>query len=81
VPTQQRPITARDEPMNPAAVEAVAELTLRLARVMRPAYVLTWLTTADAEALDGERPLDLIARGDIDTVSRVVSGLEDPGAV
>lgn len=48
---------------------------------MRPAYVLTWLTTADVEALDGERPLDLIVRGDIDAVSRVISGLEDPGAV
>ena len=64
-----------------ASVEAVAELTLRLARVMRPEHVLTWLRTADAEALAGERPLDLIARGDIDTVGRLVSGLEDPGAV
>ena len=43
--------------MDPAAVEAVAKLTLRLARVTRPAYVLTWLTTADVEALDGERSL------------------------
>jgi hypothetical protein len=25
--------------------------------------------------------VEVIARGDIDTVSRVVSGLEDPGAV
>jgi hypothetical protein len=67
--------------MDPASVEAVAELILRLARVMRPAHVLTWFTTADVEALDGERPLDLIARGDIDTVRRIVSELEDPGAV
>ena len=64
-----------------ASIEAVAELALRLARVMRPEHVLAWLKTADAEALGGDRPLDVIARGDIDTVRRLVSGLEDPGAV
>jgi hypothetical protein len=68
-------------PMHPESIEAVAELTLRLARVMRPEYVMTWLKTTDAEALAGERPIDLIARGDIDAVRRLVSGLEDPGAV
>lgn len=61
-----------------ASIDAVAELTLRLTRVMRAEYVRTWLRTPNAEALDGARPVDLIARGEIGTVGRLVSG--DPGA-
>jgi hypothetical protein len=67
--------------MDPAAVEAIAELTLRLSRVMRPEYVMTWLRTPRVEALEGGSPIDLIARGEIAAVARVVSGLESPGAV
>jgi hypothetical protein len=48
---------------------------------MRPDYVMSWLRTGGIEALGGERPIDLIARGDIESVARVASSLEDPGAV
>jgi hypothetical protein len=67
--------------MDLASIEAVAELTIRLGRVMRPDYVMSWLLTGGIEALGGERPIDLIARGDIESVARVASSLEDPGAV
>lgn len=70
----------RAAPIDAAAVEAVTELALRLARVMRPDYVMSWLHTAGIEALDGERPIDVIARGEISAVARLVSELEDPGA-
>jgi hypothetical protein len=63
-----------------ASIEAVAELTIRLGRVMEPDYVMSWLRTGGIEALGGERPIDLIARGDIESVARVASSLEDPGA-
>jgi hypothetical protein len=65
---------------DPAAIEAIAVLALRLARVMRPAYITTWLDTTGIEALGGEAPIDLIARGEIGKVAELVSGLEDPGA-
>lgn len=67
--------------MDPAAVEAIAELTLRLSRVMRPEYVTTWLRTPLVEALDDGSPIDLIAHGDIEAVARLVSGVESRGAI
>jgi hypothetical protein len=42
---------------------------------------MSWLRTGGIEALGGQRPIDLIARGDIESVARVASSLEDPGAV
>ena len=68
----------------PTGVRAdrVAELSSiveRLARVMEPTYIPVWLTKP-IEALDDEKPVDLIARGDYLRVARVVSSLEDPGA-
>jgi hypothetical protein len=69
-----------EPPLAPSAVVAVTKLALRLGRVMRPDSVTTWLYTSGIEALGGERPIDLIARGDIRTIARIVSELEDPGA-
>jgi hypothetical protein len=67
-------------PLAPSAVLAVTGLALRLGRVMRPDYVTTWLLAPGIEALGGERPIDLIARGDMPRVEQLVSELEDPGA-
>lgn len=47
--------------------------------VMRPEYVLAWWTERGIEALDGERPINLIARGAIARVARV-SEFEETGA-
>jgi hypothetical protein len=52
----------------------------RLPRVMRPEFIPVWLASP-VDALDGRRPLDLLARGEHDAVARVVSSLESPGAV
>jgi hypothetical protein len=47
---------------------------------MHADYIPVWLTKP-IEALDDDKPLDVIARGDYRRVARVVSELEDPGAV
>ena len=63
--------------------ERVTELSAvvnRLARVMDANYIPVWLTKP-IEALDDEKPLDLIARGDYRLVSAAVRNLEHPGAV
>ena len=67
--------------MDLASIEAIAELTIRLGRVMDPDYVMSSMRTGGIEAFGRERPIDLIARGDIESVARVASSLEDPGAV
>jgi uncharacterized protein (DUF2384 family) len=63
--------------------ERLAELSAivdRLPRVMHADYIPVWLSKP-IEALDDDKPLDVIARGDYRRVARVVSELEDPGAV
>ncbi|MGI8945771.1 MAG: antitoxin Xre/MbcA/ParS toxin-binding domain-containing protein [Thermoleophilaceae bacterium] len=52
----------------------------RLERVMASDYVVHWLRKP-IPALDDDKPLDLIGRGGYRRVARVISGLEDPGAV
>jgi hypothetical protein len=74
-------LALRNEPTGRHA-ERVAELSAiveRLARVMTPEYIPVWLTKP-LEALDHEKPIELIARGDYARVARLVSSLEEPGA-
>ena len=74
-------LARRSEPTG-ARAERVAELSSlieRLARVMRAEYIPVWMTKP-LEALDDEKPLDLIARGDYRRVARLASSLEEPGA-
>lgn len=52
----------------------------RLARVIEGAYIPVWMRKPSA-LLDDDKPLDVIADGDYRRVSRVVAGLESPGAV
>ena len=52
----------------------------RLARVVEPEYIPVWLTKP-VEALGDDKPIDLIKRGQYKAVARIVSSLEDPGAV
>jgi DNA-binding transcriptional regulator YiaG len=62
--------------------ERVAELSAiadRLPRVMHAEYIPVWLIKP-IEALDDEKPIDLIARGEYRRVARVISELEAPGA-
>jgi hypothetical protein len=47
---------------------------------MDPDYIIVWLTRP-LEALDDDKPIDLIGRGEFRRVARIISELEDPGAV
>lgn len=72
------------EARSPAGMHAerLAELTAivdRVARVMEPTYVPVWMRRP-IPLLDDDKPLDVIAAGDYRRVSRVVAGLEAPGA-
>ncbi len=63
--------------------ERVAELsaiTERLGRVMPRSYIPVWLSKP-IEALGFEKPLDVIAAGEYRKVARIISEIEDPGAV
>jgi len=61
-------------------VAELAEIIDRLARVIESDYIPVWLSRP-IEALDDQKPLELIARGRARRVARVVSELESPGAV
>jgi uncharacterized protein (DUF2384 family) len=61
-------------------VAELAEIVDRLSRVIEPEYIPVWLSRP-IEALDDQKPLELIARGRARRVAQVVSELESPGAV
>ncbi len=48
----------------------------QLARVMEPSYIAMWLRKP-VPALDDEKPIDVIARGDYMCVARLISALEE----
>lgn len=54
----------------------LSALVERLQRVMDSSYISEWLRRP-IEALDGRKPLDLLAQGEFRAVARVVSSLED----
>jgi transcriptional regulator with XRE-family HTH domain len=56
----------------------LAEMTDRLARVMASEYIPIWLTRP-LEALDDEKPVELLARGEYRRVARLIAELEYPG--
>lgn len=65
-----------------ARAERLAELSAlveRLARVVEPSYIAVWMRKP-IDALDDEKPLDVIARGDYKRVARLISALESPTA-
>lgn len=47
--------------------------------MIKPSYIAVWLSKP-IEALDNDKPLDSIARGDYRAVARLISSIEDPGA-
>lgn len=74
-------LALRSEPTGRRA-ERVAELSAlveRLARVMQPEHIPVWLTKP-LEALEDDKPIEVIARGEYIRVARLVSSLEEPGA-
>jgi len=81
-PRTVREWLARRSAPSGVRAERLAELSLlveRLARVIRPSYIPVWLSKP-IPALDDDKPIDRIAQGDLRSVARLISGLEDPGA-
>lgn len=67
---------------NGAHADRLAELSSiieRLTRVVRPTYIPAWLNQP-MDLLDDDKPIERIATGDYRAVTRLISGLEDPGA-
>jgi hypothetical protein len=56
----------------------LAEMTDRLARVMDPDYIAIWLIRP-LQALDDDKPVQLLARGDYRRVAQLIAELEYPG--
>lgn len=57
----------------------LSALVERLARVVDPSYIAVWLRKP-VPALEDEKPLDVIGRGDYRRVARLVSALEESPA-
>jgi len=60
-------------------IAELAEIIDRLSRVIETDYIPVWMSKP-IEALEDQKPLDLIAAGEARRVARLVSGLESPGA-
>jgi uncharacterized protein (DUF2384 family) len=60
-------------------VAELSALVERLLRVMDPEYIPVWMNKP-IPALDDDKPLDLVARGEYRRVAEVVSALEEPVA-
>ncbi len=54
----------------------LSALVERLTRVMDPSYIAVWLRKP-VPALDDDKPLEVIARGDYRQVAKLVSALEE----
>ena len=84
--TGARPSTVRDwlngrsAPTGQRADRLIelAEMTDRLGRVMDPGYIAVWLNRP-LEALDDDKPIELLARGDYRRVAQLIAELEYPG--
>jgi transcriptional regulator with XRE-family HTH domain len=84
--TGARPSTVRDwlngrsAPTGTRAARLIelAEMTDRLQRVMEPEYIPVWLNRP-LEALDDDKPVELLARGDYRRVAKLIAELEYPG--
>ena len=85
--TGARPSTVRDwlngrsTPTGARAQRLIelAEMIDRLARVMNPGYIAVWLNRP-LQALDDDKPVELLARGDYRGVGQLIAELEYPGA-
>lgn len=75
-------LAGRSAPSGSRAARLVelSSIVERLARVIRPTYIPVWLNKP-VEMLDDDKPIERIATGDYRAVARLISGLEDPGAV
>lgn len=75
-------LSKRSRPTGERATRVVelSAIVDRLRKVMRADYIPVWMTKP-LEALDDEKPVDLIRRGEYRRVAALIGELEDPGAV
>ncbi len=73
-------LNARSVPTGSRAARLIelAEMTDRLRRVMNPEYIPVWLARP-LEALDDDKPVELLARGDYRRVAGLIAEIEYPG--
>ena len=82
--TGARPSTVRDwlsgrsAPSGARADRLVGAMVDRLARVMQADFIPIWLTRP-IEALDDEKPVEVLARGDYRRIAKLIGELEYPG--
>jgi transcriptional regulator with XRE-family HTH domain len=84
--TGAKPSTVRDwlngrsSPTGERAARLIelAEMADRLTRVMEAEYIPVWLNRP-IEALDDDKPVELLARGDYRRVAQLIAELEYPG--
>jgi hypothetical protein len=73
-------LAGRSEPTGVRAERLIelAEMIKRLALVVRPASIPVWLQRPIL-ALDDEKPIELIARGEYRRVAKLIAEIEYPG--
>jgi hypothetical protein len=73
-------LSGRSEPTGARAERLIelAEMTKRLSVVVRPGSIAVWLHRPIL-ALDDEKPIELIARGEYRRVAKLISEIEYPG--
>lgn len=73
-------LAGRSEPTGARAERLIelAEMIKRLAQVVRPESIPVWLQRP-VLALDDEKPIELIARGEYRKVAKLISEIEYPG--
>jgi hypothetical protein len=73
-------LAGRSEPTGVRAQRLIelSEMVRRLMRVLRPESIALWLQRP-ALALDDEKPIELIARGEYRRVAKLISEIEYPG--
>lgn len=73
-------LAGRSEPTGARAQRLIelSEMVRRLARVLRAESIALWLQRP-VLALDDEKPIELIARGEYRRVAKLISEIEYPG--
>ncbi len=73
-------LSGRSEPTGARAERLIelAEMVKRLAVVLRPESISVWLQRPIL-ALDDEKPIELIARGEYRRVAKLIAEIEYPG--
>jgi uncharacterized protein (DUF2384 family) len=80
VPLGHWRLGGRSEPTGVRAERLIelGEMMSRLARVVRPEIIAVWLNRP-VLALDDEKPIELLARGEYQPAAKLIAEIEYPG--